>query len=132
MISLMVNAPNYSFGGFSWYDFGGDTGPGSLRSRRLRFEVLDTQRAKGFPTEQTVLFGFSQGCLMIVDAGFRYPHCFAGLVGISGYVFEPETLVAELSPVAVRQSMFFTHGTQESRIAFAAVVEQSDIVNAAG
>ena len=129
---LLVNAPDDYFGGFSWYDFAGDTRPGILRSRRLLCELLDTQRAKGFPTEQTVLFGFSQGCLMTVDVGFRYPHSFAGLVGISGYVFEPETLVAELSPVAVRQRMLFTHGTQDPLIPFAEVREQINILKAAG
>src|SRR6266852_2564338 len=90
---LLVNAPDSYFGGFSWYDFGGDPGPGILRSRKLLFELFDAQRANGFPAEQTTLFGFSQGCLMTVDVGFRYPHLFAGLVGISGYVSEPERLL---------------------------------------
>src|SRR5678810_743439 len=85
---LLVNAPDPYYGGFSWYDFAGNPGPGIQRSRKLLFELLDAQRAAGFPSEQTVLFGFSQGCLMTVDVGFRYPHLLAGLIGISGYVFE--------------------------------------------
>ena len=43
----------------------------------------DAQREAGFPTEQTILFGFSQGCLMVLEAGLRYPHRFAGVIGIS-------------------------------------------------
>src|SRR5258708_20653000 len=115
---LLVNAPDDYFGGFSWYDFAGDAGPGILRSRRLLFELLDTQRAKGFATEQTMLFGFSQGCLMTVDVGFRYPHNFAGLVGISGYVFEPETLVAQRSPLSVRHRILSTPATHNPPIPF--------------
>src|SRR6266567_7943288 len=61
---LLVNAPDDYYGGFSWYDFSENPGPGVLRSRRLLFELLDEQRAKGFPTGQTTLSGFSQGCLM--------------------------------------------------------------------
>ncbi len=68
---LLVNAPDDYFGGFSWYDFAGNTGPCILRSRRLIFELLDTQRADAFPTEQTALFGFSPRCLMPVDVGCR-------------------------------------------------------------
>ena len=129
---LLVVAPDPYYTGFSWYDFAGDPGPGVRRSRRMLFEVLDTQRAKGFPTEQTILFGFSQGCLMTVDVGMRYPHLLAGLVGISGYVFEPENLVKELSPVATQQRMLFTHGTDDPLIPFAEVREQVNVLKAAG
>src|SRR2546428_8588348 len=54
---LLVNAPDSYYGGYSWYDFEGDPGPGILRSRKMVFELLDEQRRNGFPTEQTVLFG---------------------------------------------------------------------------
>src|SRR5437899_3093195 len=90
---LLVNAPDDYYGGYSWYDFTGDIVPGVTRSRKLLFELLDTQRAKGFPTQQTILGGFSQGCLMSIEVGLRYPHLFAGLIGISGYVCEPNTLL---------------------------------------
>jgi phospholipase/carboxylesterase len=129
---LLVNAPDAYYGGFSWYDFTGNDTKGIQRSRELLFEVLDTQRGNGFPTEKTVLFGFSQGCLMTVEVGFRYPHRFAGLVGISGYVHEPKKLLAELSPVAKSQRMLFTHGTQDPMIPFADVREQVKVLNAAG
>jgi phospholipase/carboxylesterase len=129
---LLVNAPDPYYGGFSWYDFTGDEGIGIQRSRDMLFDLLDTTRAKGFPTEQTVLFGFSQGCLMTVDVGFRYPQRLAGLVGVSGYVHQPEQLLAELSPVAKEQRMLFTHGTQDPMIPFAKVREQVNVLKAAG
>ncbi len=50
---LLANAPDPYYGGYSWYDFTGDAGPGVARSRRLLFELLDAQRAQGFPAEQT-------------------------------------------------------------------------------
>jgi len=105
---------------------------GIRRSRALLFELLDAQRAKGFPTEETVLFGFSQGCLMTVDVGFRYSHRFAGLVGVSGYVHEPLSLLKELSPVAKNQRMLFTHGTQDPLIPFGKVHQQVDTLKVAG
>jgi phospholipase/carboxylesterase len=129
---LLVNAPDPYYGGFSWYDFTGDEGKGIRRSRALLIELLDQHQAKGFPTEQTVLFGFSQGCLMTVDVGFRYPHRLAGLIGVSGYVHEPEKLLAELAPIAPQQRMLFTHGTQDPLIPFAEVREQVNLLKAEG
>ena len=99
---LLVNAPDPYYGGFSWYDFSGDAGSGVRRSRQLLFQLLDQQRERGFPAEQTILGGFSQGGLMTIEVGLRYPHLFAGLISISGYVFEPEQLIDELSPVALQ------------------------------
>jgi phospholipase/carboxylesterase len=129
---LLVNAPDDYYGGYSWYDFAGNPGPGIERSRKLLFALLDAQRANGFPTEETVLFGFSQGCLMTVDVGFRYPYQFAGLIGVSGYVHEPARLLQELSSVAKEQRMLFTHGTQDPLIPCAEVRKQVDGLKAAG
>lgn len=129
---LLVNAPDVYYGGFSWYDIYGDPAPGVKRSRELLFELLDAQRAKGFPTEQTTVFGFSQGCLMTVELGARYPHHFAGLVGISGYVFEPEKLVKELSPMAREQRFLVTHGLQDTVVPFAVAQKHFSILKADG
>src|SRR5688572_31704644 len=87
---LLVNAPDAYYGGFSWYDFAVDAAPGVCRSYASLSSLLDEQRRRGFATEQTFLFGFSQGCLMTTEVGLRYLHRFAGLIGISGYVHEPE------------------------------------------
>jgi len=129
---LLVNAPDEYYGGYSWFDFAGDIVPGVQRSRKLLCELLDERRADGFPTEQTILGGFSQGCLMSIDVGLRYPHHFAGIVGISGYVCEPEKLAKELSPVARQQRLLVTHGTKDSMIRFADVREQINILKSAG
>ena len=129
---LLVNAPDPYYGGFSWYDFNGDSRTGIERSRKLLFHLLDDQRAAGFPTEQTTLLGFSQGCLMTLDVGFRYSHLLAGLVGISGYVHEPGELLRDLPPVAKQQRMLFTHGTEDPVIPCPAVREQVAQLKAAG
>ena len=84
------------------------------------------------PTEQTTFGGFSQGCLMAIEIGLRYPRRFAGIVGISGYVCEPEKLVEELSPVASRQRLLITHGTLDPMIPFAVVREQVNVLKSAG
>lgn len=129
---LLVNAPDEYYGGFSWFDFAGDIVPGVGRSRKLLFDLLDAQREKGFPAEQIIFGGFSQGCLMSLEVGLRYPHRLAGIVGISGYVCEPETLVKEFSPVAREQRLLITHGMQDPLLRFEVVRKQIAILEAAG
>jgi phospholipase/carboxylesterase len=129
---LLVNAPDEYYGGYSWFDYPDDIVPGVVRSRKLLFELLDDLRAKNFPTEQTTLGGFSQGCLMTVNVGLRYPHRFAGLLGISGWVFELEKTVRELSPVAQQQRLLLTHGTDDPLIPIEKVRPQIPQLKAAG
>ena len=129
---LLVNAPDSYYGGYSWYDFAGNLEPGVRRSRELLAELVDRQRAGGFPAERMFLFGFSQGSLMTVEVGLRYPHRFAGLIGISGYVFQPERLAKELSGIALEQSFLLTHGTADSLIPIAPVRSQIALLNSAG
>jgi phospholipase/carboxylesterase len=128
---LLVNAPDEYYGGYSWFDLN-DILPGVQRSRKLLFELLDDLRARGFPAEQITLGGFSQGCLMAVEAGLRYPHRLAGIVGISGWVCEPEKLVKELPPVARQQRMLMTHGTIDPMLPIAQVRPQIPLLQAAG
>jgi phospholipase/carboxylesterase len=129
---LLVNAPDPYYGGYSWFDFTGNPAPGVARSLGLLFELLDAQRANGFPTDQTTFGGFSQGCLMSIEVGLRYPHRFAGIVGISGYVCEPEKLVRELSPVARQQRILMTHGDQDPLVPLSGVQRQIPVLTAAG
>ncbi|MFO1499467.1 MAG: serine esterase [Verrucomicrobiota bacterium] len=128
----LVNAPDPYYGGYSWYDFAADAAPGIERSRQLIFKLLDELRGAGFPTDQTVLFGFSQGSLMTIDTGIRYPHRFAGLIGISGYVHQPEQVTAVRSNVALEQRFLLTHGTHDPLIPIGPVRTQVDQLKAAG
>lgn len=129
---LLVNAPDGYYGGYSWFDFAGDMVPGVERSRRLLFELLDAQREAGFPPESTILGGFSQGCLMALDVGLRYRRKLAGVVGISGWVYEPERLLKEMAPHACDMRILMTHGTQDPMVPFASVKRQVNQLKAAG
>lgn len=129
---LLVNAPDEYYGGYSWFDYPGDIAPGIHRSRKLLFELLDNLPAKGFPADQITLGGFSQGCLMSIETGLRYPHKLAGIVGISGWVFGADKLIRELTPVARSQRLIITHGHYDPLLPFAEVREQVQQLKSAG
>jgi phospholipase/carboxylesterase len=116
---LLVNAPDAYYGGFSWYEYEPEAraaGPGVERSYRLLESLLDKQREQGFASERTMLFGFSQGCLMSTETAVRYPHRLAGVIGISGYIHEVQRLIQLASPVAREQRFLITHGTDDPLI----------------
>ena len=129
---LLVNAPDPYSEVFSWYDLMGDPAPGVTRSREALFELLDAQHNNGPPTKQTFQFGFSQGCLMTMEAAMRYPRQLAGCIGISGYVHEPEAALQELSPVAKKQEILFTMGTYDPLIPVQKVRAQLDLLKSDG
>jgi len=129
---LLVNAPDDYYGGYSWFDYPDNYKPGVQRSRKLLFELLDDLRAKGFPAEQITFGGFSQGGLLAIEIGLRYPHRLAGVVGISGWVCEPEKLLQELSPVATRQRLLVTHGKLDPLVPFDLTRGQIRQLKAAG
>jgi phospholipase/carboxylesterase len=118
---LLANAPDDYYGGFSWYDFAATPGPGVERSYHLLDALLKDCEGKGFPPDRTILFGFSQGSLMSIETGLRYPKVLAGIIGVSGYVHEPERLLRLMSPVAREQRFLLTHGTLDPMIPLAGV-----------
>ncbi len=129
---LLLNAPDEYYGGYSWFDFPGDSVPGIHRSRQLLFELLDDLRAKNFPADQITLGGFSQGCLMSMETGLHYPHRLAGIVGISGWVFELEKLLSNLTSVARSQRLLVTHGYFDPLLPFADTRDQIQRLKSAG
>jgi phospholipase/carboxylesterase len=129
---LLVNAPDEYLGGYSWFDLYGNAEVGIVRSMKLLNELMDSQRAAGFPSEQTVLLGFSQGCLMILETGLRYPHPLAGLVGISGFLADPRRLLRELAPGAHQLRVLVTHGTVDPLISCESMRQQIQVLQAAG
>ncbi|MFN7140367.1 MAG: alpha/beta hydrolase [Limisphaerales bacterium] len=115
---LLVNAPDAYYSGFAWFDLYTDSGVGIKRSRELLFELLEDLEKKGFRPEEIMFFGFSQGCLMTYEVGFRYPRVFAGLIGVSGWPHEPSDLLAHQSPVAKQQKFLVTHGYHDPLVPF--------------
>jgi phospholipase/carboxylesterase len=128
---LLVNAPDEYYDGWSWFDLDNQA-PGILRSRKLLFNLLDDLRAKNFPADQITLGGFSQGCLMTIDAGLRYPHKLAGLVGVSGWVYDLDNLLKEMPPAAREQRLLVTHGAFDTLIPITTTREQIKALKAAG
>lgn len=121
---LLVNAPDDYYGGFSWFDFPADPVPGILRSRRRIAGLLDELTGQGIAPGDILLFGFSQGCLMALDAALRSPLALGGAVGVSGWVAFPEEYPQALSHAARERKYLVTHGLRDPLLPYEGTAAQ--------
>jgi len=115
---FLVNAPDDYFGGFSWFDFMGDAVPGIIRSREIILGLLKDLTDQGLRSEDILLFGFSQGCLMALDAGLRAPMRLGGICGVSGWLAFQDEYPAALSAFAKKTKILVTHGLRDPLLPF--------------
>lgn len=82
--------PGYSFG-WTWFDDWPPEKTSIAESRKLLLEFID-QALEKYPTPpgKLILSGFSQGALMALDAAFRTKHEVAGIVVMSGALYEED------------------------------------------
>lgn len=110
---LLLNAPDEYYGGYSWFDFPSPIKPGIDRSRKLLESLAGELNSQGFPYIHQYFFGFSQGCLMVLDLALRFPHLLGGICGVSGYLGLGNEYPEKLSEQARSQKIWLTHGTYD-------------------
>ncbi|MFQ5780126.1 MAG: alpha/beta hydrolase [Nitrospiria bacterium] len=120
------------FGGRMWFAPPSDREEGLGESRLLLFDLLDHLIERDHvPAEQIVLMGFSQGAVMCLDVGLRFPKRLAALMALSGFLPSPEILPAEKSPASTGMPILLVHGTMDevvrvdgSRQAYATLLKE--------
>ena len=102
--------PGYSFG-YSWFDGWPPEGDSIVQSRETLLTMIDELVAR-YPTPEgkIVVAGFSQGGMMAIDVGFRTKQKVAGVVCMSGAIFEAG------QPPLRRLPMLLIHGTEDEMI----------------
>jgi phospholipase/carboxylesterase len=120
---IVANAPIEYFGGWSWFDIHPDMSidDDHVRASRARLaeliaHLLETLR---IPSGRLFLCGFSQGCVMVVDAALRARAAYAGVVGISGFVALPDEYPAAFGSAIAAQRLLVTHGRFDGMIPIA-------------
>ena len=133
------NAPDRCPGnptGFQWFPIPWlDGSPEAVaraaaaRSFGLLDRWLDDLAGQGIAADRIILVGFSQGTMMALHVGLRRRQPFAGIVGFSGRLLEPERLAAEIgAPCPV----LLIHGDQDPVVPFASLGEAAEALAAAG
>lgn len=104
-------APGFRFG-YTWFD-GWPAEPGSIKkSRNLLMKFIDEILERyATPPRKVILSGFSQGGLMSLDVGFRIREKIAGIVVMSGALYEDD-----LPPLSPGLPVLMVHGTDDDMI----------------
>ncbi|NJK39452.1 MAG: alpha/beta hydrolase [Oscillatoriales cyanobacterium RM2_1_1] len=132
-LAPILDLPDYQFifpdapfdhgqvpGGRAWYALETMSYDGLSESRPGLQQWLGTLAEKtGFPPEQTILGGFSQGGAMTLDVGRELP--FAGLMSLSGYLhFSPDARENYTTPVLM------VHGRRDMVVPLGAARQARD------
>ncbi|NLY26817.1 MAG: carboxylesterase, partial [Alcaligenaceae bacterium] len=75
--------------------------------------LIEKENARGIPTRNIVLAGFSQGCAMTLQTGLRLPETLAGMVCLSGYLPLRALTAAERHSANQNTPLFMAHGTHD-------------------
>jgi phospholipase/carboxylesterase len=79
--------------------------------------LIQREIDKGIKAENILLAGFSQGGVIALHTGLRYPQKLAGILALSTYMPTTEQLKAERSPENDATEIFMAHGTLDPVIA---------------
>ena len=85
-----------------------------LRQSQIEVQnLIARENARGIPTENIVLAGFSQGCAMTLQTGLRLPERLAGMLCLSGYLPLAHAVEAERHPANQNTPIFMAHGSMD-------------------
>jgi phospholipase/carboxylesterase len=106
-------SPGYTFG-WSWFDGWPPEGNSIVDSRTKLIALID-ELVERYPTPEgkLVVAGFSQGGMMAIDVGFRTKQKVAGIVVMSGAIYE-----ADMPDLRAQKDLpvLLIHGTQDDMI----------------
>lgn len=106
----------------AWYDivtidagaFEDETG--IRASEKLIVDLIEAEEKKGIASKNIALAGFSQGGVIALQCGLRYPKPLGGIIALSTYLPLADTLPIERSLVNQEIPVFIGHGTRDEVI----------------
>jgi len=129
---LLLDAPYYYYGGFSWYDLPPNQLEGIAYSSSILADTLDTLFEEEFNADESFLFGFSQGALLTFEFGSRYEKVLAGYIAVSGYIYDANNLLQEMNQNVNTSNWLCTHGTSDGVLPFETSKEQVETLQNGG
>lgn len=92
--------------------------------------LVEREGERGIAAERIVLAGFSQGGVIALHLGLRYPARLAGIMALSTYVHDHENLAGEVSFASAEVPVFMAHGTADPMIPIARAVASRQALEA--
>jgi phospholipase/carboxylesterase len=82
-------------------------------------KMIDDEIESGTPSEKILLAGFSQGGVIALHTGLRYPKKLGGIMALSTYIPFADNLLGAVPDVQKGMAIFAAHGQQDPVIPFA-------------
>ncbi|MCJ7627656.1 MAG: alpha/beta fold hydrolase [Longimicrobiales bacterium] len=121
--------------GWAWYRYlGQDRAEAESLAESLKAVELFLERlpeSLGFRPGPVVLGGFSQGGTTSLAYGLSHPGSVAGVVVLSGFLANQESLVAGAAALS-ETPVFWAHGTQDPSVPFSSAIEGRNRIRKAG
>jgi phospholipase/carboxylesterase len=122
----------------AWYDLG--MAPSGLTSKEEHIResqkaveaLIEQEVRRGVPTEKIILAGFSQGGVIALQTGLRYPKKLGGILALSTYLALPNLLAAERSEANKAIPIYMAHGQDDQTIPLAMATFSRDELQRAG
>ena len=95
-------------------------------------QLIDAEIESGKKAEKILLAGFSQGGVIALQAGLRYPKRLAGIMALSTYIPFDESLLAQSNPHNKDLAIFAAHGLADPVIPVASWQDYVPKLEAAG
>ena len=95
-------------------------------------QMLDDEIASGTPSDKILLAGFSQGGVIALHAGIRYPKKLAGIMALSTYIPFTENVLEQAGAEQKGLAIFAAHGEYDPVIPFASYQDYVPKLEAAG
>ncbi len=77
-------------------------------------QLIDYEIEKGIKAEHILLAGFSQGGVIALHAGLRFPKKLAGIMALSTYLPTTEQLKTERTECNYKTPIFMAHGSMDA------------------
>ena len=105
---------------------------GVMESEVLVNQLIADQISQGIPANKIVLAGFSQGGVMSLFTGLRFPQQLAGIIALSCYLPGADKLPEQLSDANKTTPILHHHGVQDDVVPLFAGKMANDALNATG
>jgi phospholipase/carboxylesterase len=122
----------------AWYDlydadFNARADLGGVRTSRAHVERLIAREIeRGVPASRIVIGGFSQGGAVALYSGVRHREKLAGIVALSCYLIDAESLSGEASAANRATPIFMAHGRDDEVVRFEWGEASGNLLAAAG
>ena len=105
---------------------------GVMASEQRLHALIQEQIDSGIAADKIVLAGFSQGGVISLFSGLRYPQKLAGILAMSCYLPNPDALPTELSQANQQTPILQHHGEQDEVVPISAGSMANSLLMGAG